>query len=251
MKPLTSCLRNAWLGLALAGAIACSEDDNNAVDPEPEVVANPDFTITEATGEVNTELDQVVMSIRVAGDAGSTYPTPAGQVDGAPVIGYVFPTTLQPTDVGFDAAGGIVAMALTSHPDFDDTPLWDENQDQDYLNDGRVWHAHWVVLVNDDRVAGGLSVRSYDATDETAILPPTSPGMPIYLDSPGFQVVQQDNQLSVVIPLNRINNRREFNFDGVTVFMRVNTSDNSLPMLGVYEVYDIASGDLSLPYRVQ
>ena len=33
--------------------------------------------------------------------------------------------------------------------------------------------------------------------------------------------------------------------------MRVNTSDDSLPMLGVYRVYDIASGDLSLPYVVK
>ncbi len=57
-----------------------------------------------------------------------------------------FPTSLQPKDVGFGAVEGIVALALTSHPDFDDTPLWDENNDQKFDNDGIVWHPHWVVL---------------------------------------------------------------------------------------------------------
>ena len=32
--------------------------------------------------------------------------------------------------------------------------------------------------------------------------------------------------------------------------MQVNTSDPLLPMLGVYEVYEVASGNLSLPYSV-
>jgi len=36
----------------------------------------------------------------------------------------------------------------------------------------------------------------------------------------------------------------------VTAYMEVNTSDDARPMLGVYEVYDVLSGDLSLPYGV-
>ena len=32
--------------------------------------------------------------------------------------------------------------------------------------------------------------------------------------------------------------------------MQVNASDMMRPMLGVYKVYSVASGDLSLPYTV-
>ena len=41
-----------------------------------------------------------------------------------------------------------------------------------------------------------------------------------------------------------------FRFDGVTAYMEVNQSDPDRPMLGVYEVYAVLSGDLSLPYTV-
>jgi len=237
--------------LAIVGLLvvtACS-DDNDVNPVVEEIEIESDFHILETTASVN-EYNQLLMSIRTEGQAGATLPTPAGQMDGAPVMGYVFPTTLSAEDVGFGDVEGIVAMALTSHPDFDDTPLWDENNDQLYDNDGIIWHAHWVVLVNDDRVDGGLSVRELDLEDETLIVPPTHPGMPIYLDSPGFNVITKNDYIKVVIPVNRINNQRSFNFDGVTAFLRVNLSDVSLPTLGVYEVYDVASDDLSLPYQV-
>ena len=192
-----------------------------------------------------------VWEIEVAGTAGNTVPTKAGQLDGAPVLGYVFPTSLKPTDVGFNQTDGIVALALTSHPDFDDTPLWDENNDQVYNNDGVVWHPHWVVLTQDERVAGGLSVKQFKKADETVVLPPTNPGMPMYMDSPGYPVTTISNAIKVVVPNYRMNNQTDFSYDGVTAFMRVNTSDENLPMLGVYEVYSVASGDLSLPYKVK
>ncbi|MEZ4900233.1 MAG: hypothetical protein R2806_25570 [Saprospiraceae bacterium] len=63
----------------------------------------------------------MIFSISVKGIA-EILPEPKGQLDGAPVLGYVFPTTLSPTAVGFDQTSGILALALTSHPDFDDTP---------------------------------------------------------------------------------------------------------------------------------
>lgn len=191
------------------------------------------------------------MTIEVEGLAGATLPTSVGQLDGAAVLGYVFPTTLNSNDVGFGNTKGIVAMALTSHPDFDDTPLWDENNDQNYLNDGVVWHPHWVILVEDSRVAGGLSVKQFEAGDPNVVLPPTNPGMPMYMDSPGYQVLTKGNAITVVIPSAFINHTTDFNFDAVAVRMQVNTSNSDLPMLGVYEVYDVLSKDLSLPYQVQ
>jgi len=206
-----------------------------------------DFDITDVHVKKNSELNQLIFTIEVAGNAGDSIPTAVGSLDGAPVLAYVFPTTLNSEDVGFDATTGIVALALTSHPDFDDTPLWDENMDMDYANDGVVWHAHWVLLVNDASVPGGLSVK---ATTATSVLPPTNPGMPMYMDSPGFQVVWSGSTISCAVPLYRMNNQDNFNYDGVTALMNVNTSDPSLPLLGVYEAYSVASGNLSLPYTI-
>lgn len=212
---------------------------------------NEDFAIKEVSVTHIANLSVTVWEIAVHGTAGKTTPTKAGQLDGAPVLGYVFPTNLSTTDVGFNETTGIVALALTSHPDFDDTPLWDENIDRIYDNDGIVWHPHWVVLHEDKRVAGGLSVKQFKKADETVVLPPTNPGMPMYMDSPGYAVTTQKNTIKVVVPDYRINNKRNFNYDGVTAFMKVNTSKDTLPMLGVYEVYNVASGDLSLPYKVK
>lgn len=212
---------------------------------------NDDFAIKAVQVTNETDLAVTVWEIAVEGKAGNTLPTPAGQLDGAPVLGYVFPTDLNPADVGFNQTEGIVALALTSHPDFDDTPLWDENNDAIFDNDGVIWHPHWVVLVEDQRVAGGLSVKQFKKADETVVLPPTNPGMPMYMDSPGYPVMTRNHIIKVVVPNYRINNRTDFKYDGVTAFMRVNTSLEDKPLLGVYEVFGVASGDLSLPYTVK
>lgn len=212
---------------------------------------NDNFSIKEVNISHQDELGVTVWEINVKGWAGKTTPTPAGQMDGAPVLGYVFPTSLKSTDVGFGETEGIVALALTSHPDFDDTPLWDENTDKIFDNDGVIWHPHWVILVEDKRVEGGLAVKQFKKDDETVILPPTNPGMPMYMDSPGYSVKSINNTIKVVVPDYRINNKTDFSYDGVAAFMKVNTSNADLPMLGVYEVYSVASGDLSLPYKVK
>ncbi|MEM8848194.1 MAG: hypothetical protein AAFY00_01985 [Bacteroidota bacterium] len=210
-----------------------------------------DFSINDVRVTNMAELGVTVWEIEVLGTAGKTTPTKVGQLDGAPVLGYVFPTSLQSTDVGFGKTEGIVALALTSHPDFDDTPLWDENNDAIFDNDGLVWHPHWVVLTQDDRVARGLSVKQFKKADETVVLPPTNPGMPMYMDSPGYPVTVQQKTIKVVVPDYRMNNKVDFKYDGVTAFMKVNTSKENLPLLGVYEVFNVASGDLSLPYTVK
>jgi hypothetical protein len=210
-----------------------------------------DFEISGTSGKYHADLDSVVLEISVKGEAGKTEPKPAGQLDGAPVLGYVLPTTLKSTDVGFSATDGIVALALTSHPDFDDSPLWDENNDGCYDNDGRVWHAHWVVLTEDKRVPGGLSVKEIKKDDSSVKLPPTAPQMPMFMDSPGFTVTRKNHVIRVVVPCGRINRRLDFKFDAVTCYLQVNTSDMMMPMLGVMRVFSIASEKLTLPYSVK
>ena len=103
--------------------------------------ASKDLQIKSVSARYDRNLEQVILEITTKGVAGKSIPTAFGQLDGAPVLGYVFPTNLASTDVGFGKTEGIVALALTSHPDFDDTPLWDENRDQDFANDGIVWHS--------------------------------------------------------------------------------------------------------------
>lgn len=212
---------------------------------------NKDFLIKEVEVRHNPEIQATIWEIKVAGQAGMTTPKPAGKLNGAPVLGYVFPTSLKPEDVGFSATEGIVALALTSHPDFDDTPLWDENSDSKYDNDGVEWHPHWVVLTEDKRVKGGLAVKQFDKGDKSVSLPPTNPGMPMYMDSPGFQVVLDEHAIRVIVPDYRMRHQTKFQYDGVCAYMEVNTEDSERPMLGVYEVYSVASKDLSLPYTVK
>lgn len=211
---------------------------------------SPSLDLKGASGEYLPELELVVLEQTVEGVAGETKPGATGQLDGAGVVGYVFPTTLSPATAGFGDVEGILAVAVTSHTDFDDTPMFDENQDGDYANDGAEWHSHWVVLNSDERVAGGLSVEQFEEGDSSVIIPPTSPGLPMYLDSPGFPVVVQEGSVKVLVP-SHILEATTFNFDAVTAYMQVDTSDDALPLLGVQKVYDVLSGDLSLPYSVE
>ena len=235
-----------FLFISLMSIPVFSQGDNE----DPSFGTSLDLKISNTSITYDERLEQLIFTIETEGSAGQSIPLPIGQMDGAPVLGYVFPTTLAPTDVGFSDTEGIVAMALTSHPDFDDTPLWDEDNDRNYTNDGVIWHPHWVVLVEDSRVAGGLAVKQFDPNDNAVTLPPTNPGMPMYMDSPGFPVITKGNVIRVVIPAYRMNNKTQFNFDAVAAYMQVNATSPNYPMLGVYAVYSIASGDLSLPYTV-
>jgi hypothetical protein len=218
---------------------------------------NPDFKIKSATVKLNKKFGQLEFEITVEGVAGKTVPKAVGKLDGAPVLGYVFPTTLKSEDIGFGKTEGIVALALTAHPDFDDSPLWDENADGIFDNDGIVWHPHWVVLTKDDRVKGGLSVKEFDQNDKSVKLPTTAPKMPMYMDSPGFAVVTEGNTIRVAVPTYRVNNQTSFKFDAVACHMEVSapaeghSAGMKMPMLGVYNVYSVLSKDLSLPYPVQ
>lgn len=232
-----------WLGLGLFVGQAQAQ-----VQP---LAKTTDLELTGVQVDYMEDLDLLVFEQQVRGRVGQTVPMAKGALDGAPVLGYVFPTTLSPTDVGFGVTEGIVALAITSHPDFDDTPLWDEDNDRDYTNDGVVFHSHWVVLHSDDRVPGGLAVKQFEEGNASVTLPPTNPGMPMYLDSPGFSVVLRGSTLRVLVPSARVNHKTDFKFDGVAAYMQVNTSDDTRPLLGVYAVYSVASGDLSLPYAVR
>lgn len=209
-----------------------------------------DFILKGGKVSYNAELDLLVFEFNVEGTAGKTHPRASGSMDKAPVLAYVFPTTLKSEDVGFSKTEGIVSLAVTAHPDFDDSPFFDENNDGIYNNDGLTFHTHWVVLAPDERVPAKLAVKEFVHGDKS-FTPPTSPGMHMFMDSPGYSVVLKGNTGRALVPVQRINFKKQFNYDVATSYLEVNTSDKTRPMLGVYQVYSVLSGNLSLPYSVK
>ncbi|MFT5757433.1 MAG: hypothetical protein ACI9LM_002167 [Alteromonadaceae bacterium] len=207
---------------------------------------NSSFMINGAAVDYLEEIDSLIFSVHTEGNAATKTVNKRGQVDGAPVVGYVFPTTIEPKNVGFkNIAEATLALAVTTHPDFDDTPLWDENNNGNYQDDGIIYHTHWVALVNDDKSAAGISVpTSLDKSN----LPPTAP-MSMYLDSPDFHAFAQGNLLRIIVPVQRINGITDFKFNSLTARMNVDLSDGH-PVLRVNEVFDTLSGNLSLQYSV-
>lgn len=219
-----------------AGAVV--SDISDSADPAFDLVVT----------SVTVEGDEVVFRSDVVAAAGSQIPEPVGALDQAPVWSYVWPTTLNSSTIGFDADQGIVALAATSHPDFDDTPLYDEDNDGDAANDGALWHTHWVVLVESTDCGGGLSVRDIPE-GETPTVPATWPELPILIDSPDIATHLGAETVEIRVPISDLGSDVDFGFDGVTSGLRVSTSPHD-PLLCVEAVFDVASGDLSLPGKV-
>ena len=225
--------------IAVLLTVAAQTVGAHDIDSAIEAGKQPAFDITKAQATTDGRLTTFTME--VAGTAGSNKPAPIGQLAGAKVDSYVWPTSLDPSKVGFDAGSGILALAITAHPDFDDTPLFDENQDGDPANDGADWHSHWVVLTEDTACAGGLKVR--DVSPGVDLLPETAPMLPIALDSPGMSPILSGQKAKITVPISQSEN---VTFDAVTAELQVN-ADSIAPLLCVTGVHDIASGDLSLP----
>jgi len=195
---------------------------------------------------ITTEENEAVFHMAVSGVAGDVTPTPVGKLAGSEVFAYVWPTSIDSAVAGFDPAAGILAMAVTAHPDFDDTPLQDENADGDRGNDGNVWHSHWVVLGADEACGPG-ALKVIDIPDGAKpSLPPTWPNLPLLIDSPGYVPELAAETVEVRVPFADISLVEAAQFDGVVAGLRVNANMHA-PLLCVTDVLDVASGDLSLP----
>lgn len=198
---------------------------------------------------ISTQGNVAVFHMAVSGKAGETRPAASGKLAGSSVFSYVWPTSLDPYAVGFESKAGILAFAVTAHPDFDDTPLFDENGDGNLGNDGDVWHSHWVVLQPDAACGpGALKVVDIPAGAKPR-LPKTWPGLPILIDSPGWSPTFANETVEVRVPFDDIGAVEAGAFDGVTAALRVNASVHN-PLLCVSDVFKVASGDLSLPGKV-
>lgn len=209
--------------------------------------ALPAFDIVHT--KITTKNNVATFHMAVSGKAGVSKPTPSGKLGGSDVFSYVWPTSIDSYEVGFEKKAGILALAVTSHPDFDDTPLFDENGDGNTTNDGNLWHSHWVVLQpNEQCGAGALGVVDIPEGSKPR-LPKTWPGLPLLLDSPGWNPTFNEETVEVKIPFEDIGIVNNAKFDGVTSGLRVNQSVHA-PLLCVINVMDVASGDLSLPGKV-
>jgi hypothetical protein len=237
MKCLTLSALGA-LTIGLCGGLASAHEIKATSNPSVPAA----FDITRADATTDGRFATFVME--VTGEAGSITPDPVGRLEGAKVDAYVWPTKLDPAVVGFAPASGILALAITAHPDFDDTPLFDENGDGDPANDGAGWHSHWVVLGEDNVCGGGLKVR--DVSPGQEVLPDTAPGLPLALDSPGMSPILTDNSVRIVMPVNGAENAA---FDAVTAELQVNP-EGQTPLLCVVDVRKVGSGDLSFPGRI-
>lgn len=213
-----------------------------------DIVAKPDaskpgaFDITRANATTDGRL--ATFAMEVTGEAGSVKPKATGKLQGAKVDAYVWPTKLDPSAVGFAQGSGILALAITAHPDFDDTPLYDENGDGNPANDGAGWHSHWVVLGEDAKCAGGLKVR--DVSPGQDVLPDTAPGLPLALDSPGMSPLLKGNTVRITVPVKGAENVA---FDAVTAELQVSEAGKA-PLLCVIGVRKVASGNLSFPGKI-
>ena len=203
--------------------------------------AKPAFDIVKTQIHVDTTKNWLIFSMQVSGKAGSVKPAKSGKFSGSRVFSYVWPTKIDPAEVGFDSDAGILALAVTSHPDFDDVPVFNIK--------GADWHSHWVVLVPDEACGkGALKVKDIPEGTKPK-LPKTWPGVPILIDSPGYPPAFSAGTVSIRVPFNDVSLLTGVAFDGVTAGLQVNASAHQ-PLLCVVNVFDVASGDLSLPGKI-
>jgi hypothetical protein len=238
---------NALAHSQKSGQKPSGHQHDGGIKPNADKAVLAPFDIVHA--KITTEGNVAIFHMSVSGKAGVSKPTPSGKLAGSSVFSYVWPTSIDAYEVGFDRSAGILALAVTAHPDFDDTPLFDENGDANRGNDGGLWHMHWVVL-GPDEACGKDGLKVKDIVDGAKPrLPKTWPGLPLLIDSPGWQPSISGSEVEVRVPFDDIGVVNAASFDGVTAGLRVNASAHA-PLLCVANVFKIASGNLSLPGKV-
>lgn len=236
-------------------AVACSSEPASGNGHDLGVVKDQIGDATDASFDVvqariTKESGALVFRMEVSGKAGVTKPNALGKLASSEVFSYVWPTKLDSSSVGFEANQGILAFAVTAHPDFDDTPLYDEDGNGKKEDDGNVWHSHWVVLGPDDACGQG-SLKIIDIPEGAKPkLPATWPGLPLLIDSPDAPPSISGETIEVRVPFASAAELRDVGFDGLTAGLQINASAHA-PLLCVRNVFDVGSNDLSLPGRIE
>lgn len=237
---IRTCLAALAVTTGLAGSVQAQHAGHGApagqiVSPASEKI-DAGFDIVRT--EVKSEGPNIAFRAQVRGKAGAIRPKATGQFAGSAVYSYVWPTSLDSASVGFEAGQGILALAVTFHPDFDDAADGGANR--------HVWHPHWVVLVPDAACgAGSLKVKDIPE-GTTPKVPATWPQVPLLIDSPTYPTSLETDTVEVKVPAAVIGAVAGVKFDGVTSALKVNANLHA-PLLCIANVFDVASGDLSLP----
>ena len=82
---------NKFAGVMAAALLSVSAA---AAEPATPTSGGAALKISDQAVGYNEALDVLVFEVTTEGRVGATTPEAAGQLDGAPVLGYVFPTTL-------------------------------------------------------------------------------------------------------------------------------------------------------------
>ncbi|MBN8263145.1 MAG: hypothetical protein J0M21_00650 [Xanthomonadales bacterium] len=246
MKRPNASLTLSLVALAASASVFAHEPAHGSggIRTSASKAVNAPFDIVHT--KVSTEGNVATFHMAVSGKAGKSTPAASGKLAGSEVFSYVWPTSIDPYEVGFAHDAGILALAVTAHPDFDDTPLYDENGDGRRDNDGNLWHSHWVVLKPTEACGSGALGVVDIPEGQKPRLPKTWPGLPLLLDSPGWSPTLDGDTVEVKVPFDDIGIVTAGRFDGVTAGLRVNASVHA-PLLCVIDVFKVASGDLSLP----
>lgn len=93
---------------ALLLAITAANVHAHGINSPHDKSKSPAFDIIKADANTDGRLTTFVMEL--AGIAGSIKPESIGQLNGSKVEAYVWPTSLDPSKVGFDKQSGILAL---------------------------------------------------------------------------------------------------------------------------------------------
>jgi hypothetical protein len=107
----------------------CRRFSHGGIQSEHDKTGNTKSAFDIVYSKVTTKNNIATFYMMVSTDTGDRKPTPSGQLAGSHVFSYVGPTSLDSVVVGFEENAGILALAVTAHPDFDNTPLYNENTD--------------------------------------------------------------------------------------------------------------------------
>ncbi|MGL5987880.1 MAG: hypothetical protein ACRCZ5_13580, partial [Burkholderiales bacterium] len=100
-----------------ATSTAAHDHSQGGIQSQPAKAVKAPFDIIHS--KVTLEGNVATFHMAVSGKAGKSRPAKTGKLAGSNVFSYVWPTSLDPSEVGFEAKAGILALAVTSHPDFD------------------------------------------------------------------------------------------------------------------------------------
>src|SRR5689334_9407646 len=97
--------------ISLLGAVAAwtfaSACGAHEIASKPNAATNPSFDIVKTDVRIDRAKGWVEFTMQVSGKAGAAKPKATGKFAGAQVFSYVWPTKIDPSEVGFERAAGI------------------------------------------------------------------------------------------------------------------------------------------------